>query len=259
MDTCVLLTSGGVECWGDNNHGQLGDGTTADSLIPRPVKGITTATAVAFGESSWLCAAGQRRGQVLGTELLWPTGQWHHDQIPHVPVAVTGISSATAVAASCCAQLCAAGQRRGPMLGMEQRWPVGRWNERDSSIPVSVTGISTATAVAAGSSHSCALLASGAVQCWGYNVYRPVGQWHHDRFQYAGHRRRDQQCHGSRGRVRISVVRYLPAVRSSAGDATATGELGDGSVRGFKHPGVCRRDQHGRCDHRRWHIMRVPY
>ena len=49
-ETCALLTSGGVECWGSNYAGKLGDGTTADSVIPRPVKGINSATAVALGE-----------------------------------------------------------------------------------------------------------------------------------------------------------------------------------------------------------------
>ena len=42
-------------------------------------------------------------------------------------------------------------------------------------VPGTVTGITTATQVAAGTSHTCALLADGAVECWGSNADGQLG------------------------------------------------------------------------------------
>jgi alpha-tubulin suppressor-like RCC1 family protein len=47
---CVLRASGGIQCWGRNDHGQLGDGTTKDRFFPVEVRNLDDeAAAVATG------------------------------------------------------------------------------------------------------------------------------------------------------------------------------------------------------------------
>src|SRR5258708_18161045 len=47
--TCALRGDGTVACWGNNDLGELGDGTDKPSYKPQPVPGLTAATQLATG------------------------------------------------------------------------------------------------------------------------------------------------------------------------------------------------------------------
>lgn len=46
---CARKLDGAVYCWGANDRGQLGDGTTVDRVVPTPVAGTTTFASLALG------------------------------------------------------------------------------------------------------------------------------------------------------------------------------------------------------------------
>ncbi|MBI4211864.1 MAG: hypothetical protein HY540_04420 [Deltaproteobacteria bacterium] len=56
---CVLLIDGRVQCWGDNSHGQLGNGNTTLQTTPVGVSGLTNAVSIAAGADN-TCALVKR-------------------------------------------------------------------------------------------------------------------------------------------------------------------------------------------------------
>jgi len=51
INSCALLSTEMVECWGYNGEGELGNGTTISSSVPVAVKGLTGVTSISAGDS----------------------------------------------------------------------------------------------------------------------------------------------------------------------------------------------------------------
>src|SRR5438094_3728972 len=53
--SCAVLANGTAQCWGQNNQGELGNGTATDSSTPVAVSGLANVDAIAAG-SAHSCA-----------------------------------------------------------------------------------------------------------------------------------------------------------------------------------------------------------
>lgn len=61
LHSCAALSDGSVRCWGQNDYGQLGDGTMTSSLTPVSVSGVDNAVEIsaAFNQTCALLSDGQ--------------------------------------------------------------------------------------------------------------------------------------------------------------------------------------------------------
>ncbi len=167
-----------MRCWGSNGDGRLGDGTNSASAGPVDVVGVADATQIAAG-ATFTCALvtggtvwcwGANHDGVLGT------GTFGSGTESNVPVEVPGISGATQIAAGgshACA-IVAAGNVK--CWGGNRHGQLGNGTIDDRSlVPTGVIGVAGATDVAAGPLHTCAVVAGGAVKCWGWNERGQLG------------------------------------------------------------------------------------
>jgi len=170
---CAVLTTGHMECWGNNSDGQLGNGTTTTSDVPVSVKSITTATAVIGGGGGFdgFCALlSNKHIDCWGYGFSGELGDGATTN-SDVPVAVQTITNAAALISGFegfCALL---STRYVDCWGDNTFGELGRATPKAnySDVPGAVTGITDATAVASDttSGSNCAVLSTGHVKCWG--------------------------------------------------------------------------------------------
>lgn len=175
--TCALTASGGVKCWGDNWEGKLGNGSIVDSYVPVDVVGLTDGVSAISSSHKHSCAL-----TANGGVKCWGRN-WHGElgdgttTYRVAPVEVTGLSSGVKGIAVGGFHTCAL-LTDGNIKCWGANWhgQLGDDSKEQRLLPVDVVGLDApAIALIAGKYHTCALLETGGVQCWGYNLFGQLG------------------------------------------------------------------------------------
>jgi alpha-tubulin suppressor-like RCC1 family protein len=177
-------------CWGGNEVGQLGDGTTQDrGIAGRVLGGLRfSSLALAHFHACGLTTTGEAH--------CWGYGAW--GQRGDGSTTRTRTTPTPVVGGHRFTMLVAGGDyfNAAPLFvlddahvcgltaaGTAMCWGSNRWGElgtgvqsSGSSIPQPVVGAPPLVAIEAGAFHNCGLTAAGDAHCWGYNAQGQLGR-----------------------------------------------------------------------------------
>jgi alpha-tubulin suppressor-like RCC1 family protein len=157
--SCALTLAGGVKCWGPNGAGELGNGTTTDSLTaPVDVTGLTSGVK-AIGAGGDIVLGGQDQDFACALTNAGGMKCWGFLAGSKVSTA-TDVAGMTSGVASMCVgadQVCA----------LMTAGSVQCWSSHTPSTRQTITNVMGATSLVCGVNHACALTSSGGVLCWG--------------------------------------------------------------------------------------------
>ena len=176
--TCALMSeANGVRCWGYNDYGQLGDGSTTILSIP-PGRDILTGVsriAVGYFHTCALMSGtyGVRCWGVNGNGQLGD-GTTNSVYSPPSSDILTGVKQIAAGEYHTCVLMSGTGGVR--CWGDNEYGQLGDGSTSGLESPPSNDVLTKVSQIAAGESYTCVLMSgTGGVQCWGQNDYGQLG------------------------------------------------------------------------------------
>ena len=169
------IQRGALKCWGNNDHGQLGNGTKKESLIPQIVKGMESeVTAMNLGLFYATCAIQKRSLKCWGNNDHGQLGNGIKKE-SLIPQIVKGMESEVTAMSLGLFYACAIQRGALKCWGNNDHGQLGNGTKKESLIPQIVKGMeSGVTYVSTKTNYSCAIQ-RGALKCWGNNDYGQLG------------------------------------------------------------------------------------
>ena len=172
VHTCALLETGDVRCWGDNENGQLGNGTNQNSSIPVDVIDLPDRVVQVAAGGVFTCALTQN-----GKLYCWGDGSNGRfgdgsAKIYRTPILVDGLGQDIDLIVAGDYHLCARSS-----AGEIFCWGALSSDKEFTSQTPFIVGELTGTVVqmAAGGGYTCVLTTADGVKCWGDNYFGQLG------------------------------------------------------------------------------------
>jgi alpha-tubulin suppressor-like RCC1 family protein len=163
---CALAPSGRAFCWGLNEQGQLGDGSTTTRLAPVPVSGDLIFVAIATGGAHTCGVTPSGQGYCWGSNVSGLLGDG--SQVTRLtPVAVSGDLTFATISASRTNTCGVTTDSQGYCWGEGGFGALGNGSPADATAPQPVAGGMAFASITAGDNYTCGVTTAGQGYCWG--------------------------------------------------------------------------------------------
>ena len=172
-----MRTAGGSwRCWGSNNYGQLGDGTTTERHLPVSVLSGLAVRQLSLGVYHSCALLTDKTVTLLRRELPPASSGTARRWTGWCPRRSPASLASTQIAAGAVQSCALLDARLGELLGIQLGGSAGRRHDGQSTQRPRRSPESPARVkVVVGANLVCVLLEGGTVSCWGCNEYGQVG------------------------------------------------------------------------------------
>lgn len=174
IHSCGIVTDGAAYCWGNNDFGQLGDGSRKTHVYPTLVVGAIRYSSLSGGGGHTCGIATTGAAYCWGFNLNGQLGDGTHtDRATPAPVdgGKTWLSLSVAGSYSCGITT----DSLAYCWGWNALGQLGDGTNTDRPAPTAVSGGVKFRSISGNAHHTCGLTGGGQAYCWGSNRYGELG------------------------------------------------------------------------------------